>query len=209
MLYSALPHAQGLYDPQRESDSCGVAMIVDIRGRRSHAIVADGLIALEHLEHRGAAGAETNSGDGAGILIQLPLELFREVVDFELPAPTADACNAFAAGICFLPQDSAERTAAREQIEAIAKDEGLEVLGWREMPVDPDGADLGATALGCMPHMAQLFVAAPDRVGGIDLDRRVYPLRKRAEASSEGSGVYFPSLSSRTIVYKGMLTTMQ
>ena len=113
MLFSALPHAQGLYDPQRESDSCGVAMIADIQGRRSHAIVADGLIALEHLEHRGAAGAETNSGDGAGILIQLPLELFREVVDFELPAPTADGCNAFAAGICFLPQDSAERTAAR------------------------------------------------------------------------------------------------
>ncbi len=86
MLFSALPHAQGLYDPQRESDSCGVAMIADIQGRRSHAIVADGLVALEHLEHRGAAGAETNSGDGAGILIQLPVELFREVVDFELPA---------------------------------------------------------------------------------------------------------------------------
>ena len=85
MLFSALPHAQGLYDPQRESDSCGVAMITDIQGRRSHAIVADGLDALEHLEHRGAAGAETNSGDGAGILIQLPVELFRDVVDFELP----------------------------------------------------------------------------------------------------------------------------
>ena len=105
MLFSALPHAQGLYDPERESDSCGVAMITDIQGRRSHAIVADGLVALEHLEHRGAAGAETNSGDGAGILIQLPVELFRDVVDFELPAPTADGCNAFAAGICFLPQD--------------------------------------------------------------------------------------------------------
>ena len=86
MLFSALPHAQGLYDPQHESDSCGVAMITDIQGRRSHAIVADGLVALEHLEHRGAAGAETNSGDGAGILIQLPVELFREVVGFELPS---------------------------------------------------------------------------------------------------------------------------
>ena len=87
MLFSALPHAQGLYDPQHESDSCGVAMITDIQGRRSHAIVADGLVALEHLEHRGAAGAETNSGDGAGILIQLPVELFGEVVGFELPLP--------------------------------------------------------------------------------------------------------------------------
>ena len=205
MLFSALPHAQGLYDPQYESDSCGVAMIADIQGRRSHAIVTDGLTALEHLEHRGAAGAETNSGDGAGILIQLPAELLRDVVDFGLPPSTADGCNAFAAGICFLPQGSADRTAAREQIEAIAADEGLDVLGWRELPVDPDGADVGATALSCMPHMSQLFVAAPDRVGGIDLDRRVYPLRKRAEADD----VYFPSLSSRTIAYKGMLTTMQ
>ena len=98
-----------------------------------------------------------------------------------------------------------ERNAAREQIEAIARDEGLDVLGWRELPVDPDGADVGVTALSCMPHMSQLFVAAPDRVGGIDLDRRVYPLRKRAEAGD----LYFPSLSSRTIAYKGMLTTMQ
>jgi glutamate synthase domain-containing protein 2/glutamate synthase domain-containing protein 1/glutamate synthase domain-containing protein 3 len=180
-------------------------MITDIQGRRSHAIVADGLVALEHLDHRGAAGAETNSGDGAGILIQLPVELFRDVVEFELPPATADGCNAFAAGICFLPRDPAERAAARQQIETIAVEEGLEVLGWRELPVDPEGADLGATALDCMPHMAQLFVAAPDRVGGIDLDRRVYPVRKRAEAGN----VYFPSLSSRTIAYKGMLTTVQ
>src|SRR6201995_1723665 len=104
MLFSALPHAQGLYDPQYESDSCGVAVIADIQGRRSHAIVADGLTALEHLEHRGAAGAETKSGDGAGIVIQLPVEPLRDVVDFELPLPTADGGNAFAAGICFLPQ---------------------------------------------------------------------------------------------------------
>jgi glutamate synthase domain-containing protein 2/glutamate synthase domain-containing protein 1/glutamate synthase domain-containing protein 3 len=205
VLFSALPHAQGLYDPERETDSCGVAMIADIRGRRSHAIVADGLVALEHLDHRGAAGAETNSGDGAGILIQLPVELFREVVEFELPPATAEGCNAFAAGICFLPRDSDLRAAAREQIDAIAAEEGLQVLGWRDLPVDPDGADLGATALGCMPHMAQVFLAAPDGVGGIDLDRRVYPVRKRAEAGN----VYFPSLSSRTIAYKGMLTTVQ
>ncbi len=205
MLFSALPHAQGLYDPQHESDSCGVAMIADIQGRRSHDIVADGLVALEHLEHRGAAGAETNSGDGAGILIQLPVEFFRDVVDFELPAQTTDGCNAFGAGTCFLPPDPAERAAARQQIEAVADEERLEVLGWREVPVDPEGADLGATALGCMPYMAQIFVASQDRVGGIDLDRRLYPMRKRTEAQN----VYFPSLSSRTIAYKGMLTTMQ
>ncbi len=210
MLFSALPHAQGLYDPQHESDSCGVAMITDIQGRRSHAIVADGLLALEHLEHRGAAGAETNSGDGAGILIQLPVELFREVADFELPAPTDDGCNTLAAGICFLPQEPAARAAACEQVSAIATEEGLEVLGWRDLPVDPEGADVGVTALGCMPWMSQLFVSAPAhngaRPGGIDLDRLVYPLRKRAEIACD---VYFPSLSSRTIAYKGMLTTMQ
>ena len=205
MLYSAFPEPQGLYDPDNESDSCGVAMITDIQGRRSHAIVVDGLVALEHLEHRGAAGAEPNSGDGAGILIQLPVELLRDVVGFELPPPTADGANTFAAGICFLPQDSVARAAAREDVEAIAVDEGLTVLGWREVPTDPDGAEVGATALGCMPHMEQLFVASPHHLGGIDLDRRVYPLRKRAERN----GVYFPSLSSRTMVYKGMLTTMQ
>jgi glutamate synthase domain-containing protein 2/glutamate synthase domain-containing protein 1/glutamate synthase domain-containing protein 3 len=210
MLFSALPEAQGLYDPEHEKDSCGVAMITDIQGRRSHSIVADGLVALEHLDHRGAAGAETNSGDGAGILLQLPIELFAEVVDFDLPAPTDDGCNTYAAGICFLPQDAAQRAEACRRVEAIAAEEGLDVLGWRALPVDPTGADVGATALSCMPFMAQLFVAAPPvdgtRPGGIALDRRVYPLRKRAE---KDAGVYFPSLSSRTIAYKGMLTTVQ
>ncbi len=210
MLFSALPNAQGLYDPDNESDSCGVAMIADIEGRRSHGIVADGLTALEHLEHRGAAGAEPNSGDGAGILLQLPVELFSGVVDFELPAPTADGRNTYAAGICFLPQDENDRAAARARIEGLAAEENLEVIGWRDLPIDPEGAGVGATALDCMPHFGQLFVAAPERCGGIDLDRRVYPLRKRAEASEdEALGVYFPTLSSRTIAYKGMLTTMQ
>ncbi|MDF2825475.1 MAG: glutamate synthase large subunit, partial [Mycobacterium sp.] len=219
MLFSSTPQAQGLYDPDQEHDSCGVAMVVDIKGRRSHAIVRDGLIALEHLEHRGAAGAEPNSGDGAGILLQLPVELLRAVVDFELPAPAADGSNTFAAGICFLPQDPAARAAACARVEEIAADEGVEVLGWRTVPVDPTGAEVGETALGCMPHMAQLFVAAPAdsagrRLSGLDLDRRVYPMRKRAghmtsEIRSIGSGVYFASLSSRTITYKGMLTTMQ
>jgi glutamate synthase (NADPH/NADH) large chain len=210
MLYSALPDAQGLYDPEREKDSCGVAMITDIRGRRSHSIVADALVALEHLDHRGAAGAETNSGDGAGILLQLPVELFAAVVDFTLPAPTSTGDNTYAAGICFLPSESGERAEATRQIEAIAADEGLDVLGWRVLPTDPAGADVGVTARGCMPFMAQLFVAAPEvdgiRPGGVDLDRLVYPLRKRAE---KYAGVYFPSLSSRTIAYKGMLTTVQ
>ncbi|MDT5387378.1 MAG: glutamate synthase large chain [Mycobacterium sp.] len=209
MLFSALPKAQGLYDPERESDSCGVAMVADIQGRRSHSIVTDGLTALEHLEHRGAAGAEPNSGDGAGILLQLPVDLLRAAVEFALPEPNPNGANTFAAGICFLPQDPVTRATVRERIESIAAEEDLEVLGWREVPVDPDRAEIGATALGCMPYMAQLFVAAQARdgvrPGGIELDRRVYPFRKRAERSE----VYFPSLSSRTMAYKGMLTTMQ
>ena len=217
MLFSALPEARGLYHPEHERDSCGVAMVTDIKGRRSHSIVADGLKALEHLEHRGAAGAEPNSGDGAGILLQLPAELLRAVVDFALPEPT-DGANTFAAGICFLPQDPATRAAAMARVEAIAADEGIEVLGWRTVPLDPEGAGIGPTARGCMPHMSQLFVAAPERDGvrpsGLALDRLVYPLRKRAghvtpDVEAAGTGVYFASLSSRTITYKGMLTAPQ
>ena len=218
MLFSALPEAQGLYNPDQERDSCGVAMVTDIRGRRSHGIVADGLKALEHLEHRGAAGAEPNSGDGAGILLQLPVELLREVVGFELPAPAADGANTFAAGICFLPQEPAPRAAAMQRIEAIASEEGVEVLGWRNVPIDPEGADIGPTARGCMPHFAQFFLAAPEHDGvrpsGLALDRLVYPVRKRAghvtaDVEAAGTGVYFASLSSRTITYKGMLTAPQ
>ncbi|MBJ8341658.1 glutamate synthase large subunit [Antrihabitans sp. YC3-6] len=215
MLFSQLPSAQGLYHPDREADSCGVAMVANIRGLRSHSIVSDGLLALENLDHRGAAGAEPNSGDGAGILIQLPVELFSETVEFELPQQLADGSNTYAAGICFLPQDETARLEAMHRIEAIAEDEHLEILGWREVPVDPAGADVGRTALSCLPHMSQLFVAAPSGdVGGLALDRLVYPLRKQAEritpdTEAAGTGVYFPSLSSRTIAYKGMLTTAQ
>ena len=122
------------------------------------------------------------------------------------PSPTADGCNTFAAGICFLPQDAAERAGAREQVEAIAAEEGLDVLGWRDVPVDPDGADLGVTALGCMPYMAQFFVAAPDQRRRHRPRPAGLPVRKTGRG---GNGVYFPSLSSRTIAYKGMLTTMQ
>jgi glutamate synthase domain-containing protein 2/glutamate synthase domain-containing protein 1/glutamate synthase domain-containing protein 3 len=141
--------------------------------------------------------------------LQLPVDLLRAAVEFALPEPNPNGANTFAAGICFLPQDPVTRATVRERIESIAAEEDLEVLGWREVPVDPDRAEIGATALGCMPYMAQLFVAAQARdgvrPGGIELDRRVYPFRKRAERSE----VYFPSLSSRTMAYKGMLTTMQ
>ncbi|WP_137725961.1 glutamate synthase large subunit [Prescottella subtropica] len=221
MLFSRQPDsraaAAGLYTRDTESDSCGVAMVADVHGRRSHAIVEDALLALENLEHRGAAGAEPNSGDGAGILIQLPGEFLRGLADAEsgidLPAPLPDGRETFAAGICFLPQDPADRESARARVRDIAGREGIEILGWHAVRVDPDGADVGASARSCMPHMSYLFVtAAGAPCGGIDLDRRVYGLRKRVEQTPDGgpaTGVYLPSLSSRTLVFKGMLTTEQ
>ncbi|MCP3797667.1 glutamate synthase large subunit [Allokutzneria sp. A3M-2-11 16] len=212
MIFSAIPGRQGLYDPSTERDACGVAMVADILGRRSHGIVADALTALANLEHRGAAGAEPTSGDGAGILLQLPDALLRaELAD--LPEPDSDGNARYAAGMGFLPADPARRAEAVALIERIASDEGLRVLGWREVPVDPDAADVGPTARSVMPHFALLVVtgASDELPSGVALDRLAFCLRKRAEVESEraGCGVYFPSLSSRTLVYKGMLTTAQ
>ncbi|PRY42406.1 glutamate synthase large subunit [Umezawaea tangerina] len=208
MIFSAIPAPQGLYDPTAERDACGVAMVADIRGRRSHGIVDDALTALANLEHRGAAGAEPTSGDGAGILLQLPDEFLRAVVDFELPAR-----GSYAAGVAFLPLDVDERAKAVETAERIAAEEGLEVLGWRDVPVDPVAADVGPTALSVVPHFAMLFVASADDTGveGIALDRLTFGLRKRVEHETAAAnvGTYFPSLSARTLVYKGMLTTGQ
>ncbi|MDX8048033.1 glutamate synthase large subunit [Lentzea sp. BCCO 10_0798] len=201
MIFSAIPGPQGLYDPADERDACGVAMVADIQGRRSHGIVSDALTALANLEHRGAAGAEPTSGDGAGILLQLPDEFLRAVVEFELPER-----DRYAAGIAFLPFEPEERADAMQEIERIAEQENLVVLGWRDVPVDPEGANVGPTAMSVAPHFAQLFVKGTRDEAGIALDRLAFCLRKRVE--HEGS-VYFPSLSARTIVYKGMLTTEQ
>ncbi len=216
MIFSAIPTAQGLYDPSTERDACGVAMVADIQGRRSHEIITDALVALANLEHRGAAGAEPTSGDGAGILLQLPDALLRDVVDFDLPEPDATGAHRYAAGIAFLPTDLDQRARAVSLIERIAGEEGLEVLGWRDVPVAPESAGVGPTARSVMPHFAMPFLAAdPDAAGGrpagLELDRLTFCLRKRAEHESvaAGCGVYFPSLSARTFVYKGMLTTAQ
>ena len=196
----AFPPVQGLYDGQHEHDACGVAFVATLTGVASHDIVAKALEALVNMEHRGAAGAEPNSGDGAGILIQVPDAFLREVVDFTLPS-----AGNYAVGTAFLPGDEAAVASTRTEIEKIAADEGLEVLGWREVPVNP--SVLGATALSAMPTFAQLFVAAPGAaLTGMDLERAAFVLRKRAERDTD---VYFPSLSSRTLGYKGMLTTEQ
>jgi len=208
MPFSALPVPSGLYDPSNEHDSCGVAMVADVRGRRSHAIVRDALAALANLEHRGAAGAEPTSGDGAGILVQLPDEFLRAVAGVDLPAPAADGAHRYAAGLVFLPTDQDERAAAVALIERIAAEEALDVLGWRDVPVRPEAAGVGPTALACMPHFAMLFVASAGnaRAAGVELDRLAFCLRRRAELAGP---LYFASLSSRTLVYKGMLTTGQ
>ncbi len=204
--FSAVPPAQGLYDPAAEHDSCGVAFVVDARGRRSRRIVEQGLIALHNLDHRGAAGSEPSSGDGAGILTQIPDALLRQEVGFFLPGS-----GSYAVGTAFLPADEAHTEKAIDIIERIAEEEGLAVLGWRPLPVDPDAAGVGPTATSVMPSFEQLFVASASGVGGDALERQVFCLRKRAEreTADAGVGTYFPSLSSRTLVYKGMLTTAQ
>ncbi len=195
----AVPPADGLYAPEFEHDACGVAMVADLKGRRDHDIVRRALTALLRLEHRGARGAEANTGDGAGILIQVPDAFLRAVVDFELPA-----AGAYAVGTAFLPV--ADPDTAVAEIERLADEEGLVVLGWRALPTDPDGADLGPTARAAMPAFRQLFVAGRGGETGIALERLAFCLRKRAD---HATGTYFPSLSPRTIVYKGMLAEPQ
>ncbi|GAA5052508.1 glutamate synthase (NADPH/NADH) large chain [Thermocatellispora tengchongensis] len=193
------PEPQGLYHPANEHDACGVAMVADVAGRRSHDIVAKALTALCNLDHRGAKGSEPDTGDGAGILTQIPDTFLRSVTEFPLPE-----AGAYAAGIAFLPADPEARADAVRLIGEIAAEEALTVLGWRDLPVDT--AHAGPSARAVMPYFGQLFVSSPGGERGLDLDRRVYALRKRAEHEAK---VYFPSLSSRTIVYKGMLTTPQ
>ena len=140
------PSSQGLYNPAFEHDACGVAMVADMHGRRSRDIVDKAITALVNLEHRGAAGAEPTSGDGAGILVQLPDRLLRAVAGFELPE-----AGEYAAGIAFLPADPAARARAVELVERIADEESLIVLGWRDVPIAPDAADVGPTARSVMP----------------------------------------------------------
>ena len=194
----ARPPTPGLYRPEDEHDACGMAFVARISGERSHDVVTAALQALRNLEHRGATGSDPDSGDGAGILTQIPHEFYAEIVDFDLgPA------GSYAVGTAFLPSGTGLEAAAMSAVEALAGEEGLTVLGWRELPVEP--GLLGVTARACMPAMRQLFVT---RAGleGLALDRVTYRLRKRAEREL---GVYFPSLSARTIVHKGMLTPTQ
>jgi glutamate synthase (NADPH/NADH) large chain len=197
------PGPIGLYDPRNEHDSCGVSFVAHLKGVRSNELVLTGLKALTNMEHRGATGAEPDTGDGAGILLQVPDAFLRAVVEFDLPV-----AGAYAVGTAFLPADPGACEKAVAAIEATVDEVGLNVLGWRDLPVEPDC--LGVTARAAMPTFKQLFVSDPDGATGIELDRKAFVARKRSRRELEGDlDTYFASLSSRTIVYKGMLTTPQ
>src|SRR5215472_8552600 len=199
MAPAAHPGTGGLYDSRFEHDACGVGFVADLSGRRGHDVVTRALTVLRNLDHRGAKGSDPDTGDGAGILTQIPDEMFRAVCGFGLPEP-----GGYAAGMVFLPAAAAERARSMADIERIAALEGLVVLGWRDVPHDP--ARCGPGARDVLPHLAHLFVASARGDHGLALDRRAFCLRKRAEHEA---AAYFASLSSATIVYKGMLTALQ
>jgi len=188
----------GLYDPRYEHDACGVGLVADLSGRRGHDTVAKALTVLANLDHRGAKGSDPQTGDGAGILTQIPDEFFRDVCDFALPP-----LGYYAAGLVFLPGDETAEAQVR-RIEQIAAAEHLVVLGWRAVPHDPAACGTGARAN--FPTLMQLFVSGAAGEHGLDLDRRAYCLRKRAEHET---AAYIVTLSSATIGYKGMLTALQ
>ena len=194
--FSSTPKAIGLYDPAYEHDACGVAMVATLKKLPTHEIVSKALTALRNLEHRGASGAEPDSGDGAGILIQVPDKFYRSVVDFKLPD-----FGSYATGIFFVQPNTLDYQA---KISKIASEEGIKILGWRDLPID--SKSIGKTALSVMPEFKQLFIAGAQGEKDLSLERLAFCLRKRVEHSLP---IYISSLSSRTIVYKGMLTTGQ
>ena len=211
-MTSAYPRIPGLHEPACESDACGVGFVVHMKGARSHDIVRQALTILKNLTHRGACGCEENTGDGAGILMQMPHEFLAAAtagLGFALPA-----VGRYGAGLVFLPRDPAQATACREIFARIAGEEGQRLLGWREVPVD--ASMIGPTALSAMPVFRQVFIA---RAEGLKDDqafeRRLYVIRKRVEHEIARSGLserglfYVPSLSARTLIYKGMLTPTQ
>ena len=201
-----LPPTGGLYDPRFEHDACGVALVADLHGRPSHTLVRQAISALEHLAHRGATGSEEDSGDGAGILFQVPHDFYAAEVGFDLPPR-----GHYATGIAFLSRNPGEAADARSSFEKLAGEEGLVVLGWRDVPVDD--RTLGSIAEAAMPSFHQVFVTPVDGTAlaqgdaALATDRLAFILRKRAE--HEIGDCYIASLSSRTITYKGMLTSHQ
>ena len=193
-----------LYDPRRDHDACGVGMVADLQGRRTHEVIDQALTVVEHLEHRGATGAEPDSGDGAGILLQVPDEFLRE--EFAAHGVALPEAGSYAAGCCMVPKESGLIEAALALFGRLAKEEGLGLLGWR--PVPTDNSRLGHTSRSTEPDFIQIVLGAvTEQADPLDVDRRAYVVRRRFEL--ELPDVYVCSLSARTIVYKGMLTAPQ
>jgi glutamate synthase (NADPH/NADH) large chain/glutamate synthase (ferredoxin) len=197
------PQADGLYDPRFEHDACGVAMVAKLDNEPSHDVVIRALEALDNLEHRGAEGADVKTGDGAGILTQMPDAFFRGVVDFELPP-----LGQYGVGVCFLPRDAEHRKRIEQLVELNVRVEGQHVLGWRDVPMDEE--HVGTTANASRPCIRQIFIEAGAGFRGNQLafERKLYVIRRVVELAA-GPDFYAPSFSSRTIVYKGMLISRQ
>ena len=195
--FATTPKNQGLYDADQERDACGLAMVATLRGYAGHDVVDMALSSLRNLEHRGAVGSDAGTGDGAGILTQMPDSFFRAVVDFALPAS-----GTYGVGLVFMDAETALKDKAR--FEEICGEESLTVLGWRTPPTD--SSVLGDLAKKAMPLIEQVFVSSSDLITGMDLERRLFRARNRSERDI---GLYLCSLSSKTIVYKGMVTTLQ
>jgi glutamate synthase domain-containing protein 2/glutamate synthase domain-containing protein 1/glutamate synthase domain-containing protein 3 len=198
------PKAVGLYDPRFEHDACGVGMVARLDNRPTHEVITRSITALENLEHRGASGADPRTGDGAGILMQMPDELLRGVVEFELPP-----LGSYGVLMCFLPTDPEVRTRLQELLERTVVEEGQRLLGWRDVPIEPEHT--GEVAAACRPVIRQLFVGAEEALAGDQdsFERKLYVIRRRCELNPSDPGLYVTSSSSRTINYKGMLISFQ
>jgi len=210
----SLPAKQGLYNPQHEHDACGVGFIAHIKNKKSHSIVEQGLEILTRLTHRGAAGADPREGDGAGILLQIPDDFFQSIApDLDISLP---ASGEYGVGMVFLPQNQAHRSTCETLIEETIEAEGLKLLGWRDVPVDRVHADLPDSVTACEPFIRQVFVGQGSNIHNQDaLERKLYVVRKVARNHiqdlnlDDPANFYFASMSSRTIVYKGMFLSHQ
>ena len=208
------PKAQGLYDPANEHDSCGVGFVAHIKGHKSRQIVDDALRMLKHMAHRGACGCETNTGDGAGILTAIPHDFLAKVVqqDLNIALP---AMGSYGVGLVFLPTDPDQRKIAKETVNKLIVEQGQTLLGWRHVPTDPDGADIGPSARAASPAFEQLFVASKPGLSKDEFERQLFIIRKRASHAiregklSQALQFYACSLSSKILIYKGMLTSDQ
>ncbi|HIL70188.1 MAG TPA: glutamate synthase subunit alpha, partial [Verrucomicrobia bacterium] len=209
------PAKRGLYDPANEKDSCGVGFVADMKGRPSHKIVLEADHALKRMDHRGGCGCEANTGDGAGILTTLPHEFLAKTAKTEFGIDLPEK-GKYSVGNVFLPTDESERAKCKEVMAGIIEEQAQKLIGWRQLPVEPEKADIGPTALSSMPHIEQVFIAAADNVEQDAFERQLYIIRKVATRNlrnnpelTQSDLFYICTLSSKVIVYKGMLTSGQ